>query len=160
MVTITPWVSCCSSAFSGSCTSSGFIMAEVVIMKMISRTRNTSVSGVMLMSAMMRRCLPRVPLLPIAIATLGAERFEQAGAADAQRGVDLLHARLEEVVEHDRCDADGQAEGRRDQRLRDAGRDHAEAPRARQRHGVKGANDADHRPEEPDEWRRRADRAE
>src|SRR6185436_5223134 len=119
MVTRTPLVCSSFSDASGSCTSSGFIMAEVVIMKMISRTRNTSVSGVMLMSAMMRRRLPPVPLLPIAIATLGAERLEQAGAADAQRGVDLIDPRLEEVVEHDRRDADREAEGRRDERFRD-----------------------------------------
>src|SRR5688572_19834586 len=105
MVTMTPCVSCSSCALSGSWTSSGFIIAEVVIMKMMSRTRNTSVSGVMLMSAMMRR-RPAPFGLASAIAPSGAQRFEEPRGADAQRRVDLLHARLEEVVEDDGDDAD------------------------------------------------------
>src|SRR5258706_11312693 len=110
MVTMTPWVSSWSSGVSGRFTSAaGFTMAEVVIMKMMRSTRNTSVSGVMLISAMM---WPRRWALPNAIGDppSGFERLDHAGAADLERGVEALHSRLKVVVEDDREDADGEAE--------------------------------------------------
>src|SRR5258705_10699937 len=115
MVTMTPWVSSWSSAVSGRFTSAaGFTMAEVVIMKMMRSTRNTSVRGVMLISAMMwpRRCA-----LPNAIGDppSGLQRLDHARAADLQRGVDPLHAGLEVVVEDDCDDADGEAKRRPDE---------------------------------------------
>src|SRR5262245_58824074 len=132
---MTPSVSCCSSAVSGRFTSAaGFTIAEVVIMKMMSSTRNTSVSGVMLISATM---WPRRWALPNAMAPpSGFERLDHACAADLERGVDALHPRLEVVVEDDRQDADRQPEGGRDQRLGDAARDDREAAGAGDRHGV------------------------
>src|SRR5579885_10856 len=88
----------------------------------------------------------------------GDERLDDASAADAEARVDALDARLEVVVERDRHDADREAEGGGDQRLGDAAGDHAEAARAGDRHAVEGAHDAEHRAEQPDERRRRADR--
>src|SRR5437870_10874303 len=159
MVTSTPLVSVSSrAAFGRSTSAAGFTMAEVVIMKMMRRTRNTSVSGVTLISATMR---PRVCPLNSAMAPpRRRDRLDQPRAADAQRPVDALDAVLEVVVEDERDDADGEAEGRRDERLGEAARHHAEAARADDRHAVEGAHDADHRAEETDEGRRGADRAE
>src|SRR5258706_8498756 len=157
---MTPWVSSWFSLVSGRFTSAaGFTMAEVVIMKMMSSTRNTSVSGVMLISAMMwpRRCA-----LPNAIGDPppGLERLDHARAADLQRGVDALHARLEVVVEDDRDDADREPQRGGDERLRDAAGDDAEAAGAGDGHRVEGTDDAHHGAEEADERRRRRDRPE
>src|SRR5436853_6085 len=156
---MTPWVSSWSSAVSGRFTSAaGFTMADVVIMKMISRTRNTSVSGVMLISA---RMWPRRCALPNAIAPPSClERLDHAGAPDLERGVDPLHARLEVVVEDDGHDADREAERRGDQCLGDAARDDREAAGAGDGHRVERADDAHDRAEEADERRRRRNRAE
>src|SRR5262245_45080639 len=98
MVTITPRVSWSSGAALGRSTSAaGFTMAEVVIMKMMSSTRKTSVSGVMLISATM---WPRVCALPNAMhPPAGGYRLEHARAADAQGGIDALHPVLQVVVE-------------------------------------------------------------
>src|SRR5215510_11653852 len=146
MVTITPRVSCSSAAALGRSTSAaGFTMAEVVIMKMMSSTRKTSVSGVTLISATM---WPRVWALPNAMGPPpGGHRLEDAGAADAQRRIDALHAVLQVFVEHQRHDADREPERGGDQRLRDAAGDHAEAAGAGEGHAVEGADDAEHRAE-------------
>src|SRR5262245_60459530 len=159
MVTITPRVSWSSGAALGRSTSAaGFTMAEVVIMKMMSNTRKTSVSGVTLISATM---WPRVCALPNAMCPpTGGHRFQHPCAADAQGGVDALHPVLQVVVEDERHDADGETEGGRDQGLGDAAGHHAEAAGAGERHAVEGADDAEHRAEQPDERRRRADGAE
>src|SRR5262249_2497431 len=131
---MTPWVSSCCSLVSGRFTSAaGFTIADVVIMKMMSRTRKTSVSGVMLISATMwprRWALPN----PIGPPPSVDQRRDDARAPDLERGVDPFHARLEVVVEDDREDADGEAERGRDERLRDAARDDAEPARPRDRH--------------------------
>src|SRR4029077_6748228 len=153
MVTMMPLVSVSSSAALGRSTSAaGFTIAEVVIMKMMSSTRKTSVSGVTLISATM---WPRVCALNSAI---GPPRrchpLEEPRAPDAQRAVDPFDAVLQVVVEDERHDPDGEAERGGDQRLRDAPRHHPEASRPDQRHAVEGAHDPDHRPEETDERRR------
>src|SRR5262245_7262422 len=134
-------------------------MAEVVIMKMMSRTRKTSVSGVTLMSAMMPRLRPAVVLSAMRSPARG-DGFEHAAASDPQRRIDAVHARLEVVVEDDGEDADREAERRGDERLGDAGRDDGEAAGTRERDGMEGADDAHHGAEQPDERRRRTDRAE
>src|SRR5262245_51520617 len=159
MVTMTPFCSCSSAFDFGRSTFSGFIMAEVVIMKMMSRTRKTSVRGVTLISAMMPRRRD-VPLLSAMHPPAGVQRFQHAAAADPQGGVDPLHARLEVVEAHHRDDADRQTESGGDERLRDAAGDDGEAARARQRDGVERADDAQHGAEQPDERRRGADRTE
>src|SRR4029450_5916746 len=113
---MTPSVSCCSSAVSGRFTSAaGFTIADVVIMKMMSSTRNTSVSGVMLISARMwpRRCALPNAIVPPA----GDEGLDEPRAADLERGVDTFHPRLEVIVEHDGEDTDGEAERGRHQRF-------------------------------------------
>src|SRR2546429_3543564 len=160
MVTSTPLASSSlAAAFGRSTSAAGFTIAEVVIMKMMRSTRNTSVSGVTLISATMwpRVCaLPKNAIRP----PRRGDRLEHARAADAKRRVDALDARLEVVVADHRDDPDGEAERGRDERLGDAAGHHREAARAGDRHGVEGADDAHYRAEEPDERRRRADRAE
>src|SRR5436309_15299330 len=103
MVTSTPFASSSFGAALGRSTSAaGFTIAEVVIMKMISSTRKTSVSGVTLISAMM---WPRVCGLNSAMRPpRGGYRLEQPGAPDAERAVDALDPVLEVVVEHERDD--------------------------------------------------------
>src|SRR5262249_54351550 len=72
IVTMTPWVSSwLSVAFGRSTSAAGFTMAEVVIMKMMRSTRNTSVSGVTLISATI---LPFVCVLSAMRASRGGER--------------------------------------------------------------------------------------
>src|SRR2546425_13119211 len=127
MVTSTPFASSSlAAAFGRSTSAAGFTIAEVVIMKMMRSTRNTSVSGVTLISATM---WPRVCALPKN--AIGPPRrgdgLEHAGAADAERRVDALDARLEVVVANHRHDADRETERGRDERLGDAARHHGEA---------------------------------
>src|SRR5437763_10486908 len=156
MVTSTPFASSSfAAAFGRSTSAAGFTIAEVVIMKMMRSTRNTSVSGVTLISATMwpRVCaLPKNAMRP----PRRGHRLEHARAADAERGVDALDARLEVVVADDRDDADREAERGGDERLRDAARHHAEPAGAGDRHRVEGADDAHDRAEEADERRRGA----
>src|SRR5262249_24065827 len=159
MVAMMPFCSGSSALDFGRWTFSGFIMAEVVIMKMMRRTRKTSVSGVTLISAMMLR-LRDVEVLSAMRSPAGVERLEDAAAADAQRGVDALDARLEVVEADHRDDADREAERGGDEGLREAARHDCEPTRARERDGVEGADDAEHGAEQADERRRRADRAE
>src|SRR5215813_726536 len=159
MVTMTPFCSCSSALDFGRSTFSGLIMAEVVIMKMMRRTRKTSVSGVTLISAMMLR-LRDVEVLSAMHPPAGIQRLEHAAAADAQRGVDTFDPRLEVVEADHRDDADREAERGGDEGLRDAARHDREPAGARERDGVEGADDAEHRAEQADERRRRADGAE
>src|SRR5262249_10229754 len=147
-----------SGAFGRSTSAAGFTIAEVVIMKMMRRTRKTSVSGVTLISATM---WPRVCALPNAIGPpRRRHRLEEPRAADAERAVDALHAALAVVVEDERDDPDREAERGRDERLGDAARDDAEAAGAGEGHAVERAHDADDGPEQPDERGGGADRAE
>src|SRR5207244_2744409 len=140
MVTSTPFASSwLSGAFGRSTSAAGFTIAEVVIMKMMRSTRNTSVSGVTLISATM---WPRVCALNSAMRPPRCrDRLEEPRAPDAERAVDALHAVLEIVVEHERDDADGEAECGRDERLGDAAGDDAEPAGADQRHAVERAHD-------------------
>src|SRR5437870_13285642 len=108
MVTSTPfgWSSF-SAALGRSTSAAGFTVAEVVIMKMMRRTRNTSVSGVTLISATMR---PRVCPLNSAMAPpRRRDRLDQPRAADTERPVAALHAVREVVVEGEGDEADGGA---------------------------------------------------
>src|SRR5271170_7876084 len=82
---------------------------EAVTMKMISRTRKISVSGVMLISQNIPPPLPGGALK--AIGDLALERgVDQAGGADMNRGVDAVDLLGEVVIENDRDDGDGETE--------------------------------------------------
>src|SRR5881628_4226416 len=107
MVTSTPFaVSSVAAALGRSTSAAGFTIAEVVIMKMMRSTRNTSVRGVTLISATMR---PRVCPLNSAMAPpRRRDRLDQPRAPDAERPVNTLHAVLQVVVEDERDDADGE----------------------------------------------------
>src|SRR5258706_16336108 len=96
-------------------------IAALVTMKMISRTRKMSVSGVMLISATIA-LWPRCRMLPNAICLpLQENGVEHSVGRDSQGRLDALDLGLEVVVENDRDDGDAEAERCGDQRLGDAG---------------------------------------
>src|SRR5687767_4366807 len=122
-----------------------FATTEVVTMKITSSTRNTSVRGVMLISATTPSSrlssssgryegMRHLPARRAAV--VGRRRLEEqqrlhealARARVAAR--DQTDARLEIVEEPERDDRDRKAHRRRDQRLGDARGDHLEATRA------------------------------
>src|SRR5215472_9676688 len=125
----------------------------VTTMKMIRRTRQTSTSGVTLMSlcSLSRRPPPPIPMEKLLRGELGAR------AAPFDEVVDELvrrirHLDLEpldvvhEDVEHpDGRDGDEEAERRRHERLGDAGRDRRDAARTGQGHAAERVDDADDR---------------
>src|SRR5262245_22865938 len=107
-------------------------IATLVTMKMINSTRKMSVSGVMLISAMMAEPLPFF-LRGLAIAIRfppQAQRFEHAVGADGHDGLDAFELGVKVIVENDGDDGDGQAEGGGDQSLGDTPGDHGEAAAA------------------------------
>src|SRR5262245_59493741 len=120
-------------------------IATLVTMKMMRRTRKMSVSGVMLISAMMwQRPRPPAGSLDTAIRdTPGygrlrsrsrTQRLEQARAADRERRFDAVETYLEVVVGNERDDGDEKPERRGDERLRDAAGDNGEAAAAHDGH--------------------------
>src|SRR5262249_20424121 len=141
-------------------------ITDELTMKMMSSTRKMSVSGVMLISAK----IPPAPAsssgsLPSAI--LGLRVVGQL----AQRLEELVHQQLdvdrdageplvEEVVEDDGLDGDGDAGGGGDERLGDALRHDGEPAAAALGDGAERVHDADDGAVEADERRGRADRAE
>src|SRR5690242_6476159 len=100
-------------------------MAALLTMKMMSSTRKMSVSGVMLMSAMIGE-RPRFFRLASAMDLLPAEmdRVEHAIRGNRQRRFDAFDAGLKVIVENDGDDGDDQTEPGGDQRLRDGGGHH------------------------------------
>src|SRR5947207_800889 len=152
-----------------------FSRSGVTTMKMMSSTRTTSTSGVMLMSFL----TPLEPPTAIPMALCQSSRGElgapvllarrhrtaadvfllQLGGDDVEQLVrrlrDVDGAGVDpagEVVEHhDRRDGDEEAEGRRDEGLGDTGRDGAEAAGAGGRHRLERVDDAHDGAEEADE---------
>src|SRR5271169_2581855 len=99
------------------------IVTEVVTMKMISRTRKMSVSGVMLM-------LSKTPPPPDTCGPLIATRLsplqcrvDQSIVVDVLHGVDVLNFDREVVVEDNRDDRDGESQRGGNQRRGNTGRD-------------------------------------
>src|SRR6185503_10117264 len=91
-------------------------MATLVTIKIISNTRKMSVSGVMLISAMMAELLPfflRGLDIPMSFPP-HANRFEHTVRGDRHRRLDALELGLKVVVEDDRNDSDGQPQSSRD----------------------------------------------
>src|SRR5579863_6819673 len=86
---------------------------DAVTMKIISRTRKMSVSGVMFISQ-------NIPPSPLGVLTAigfppGERGVDQAGSADMNGGVDALDA-LREIIVEDHCDdGDDESEGGGDQ---------------------------------------------
>src|SRR5579862_954248 len=123
-------------------------------MKMISRTRKISVSGVILMSAK----TPPPPLGPLTATGLSPlqRSVDQAIAVDLQQRIDVLDLHREVVEEDNRDDRDREAERRRDQCFRNTGGDDRESAGAHDRHRLEGDQNTDHGAEQPDEGGRRA----
>src|SRR6185437_3212940 len=96
------------------------MVTEVVTMKMMSRTRKISVSGVMFICQ---------NISPLFLGPLTAN-----GLSPLQRRVDVVDLDREVIVENDREDRDRQSQRGRNQRRRDAGRHQREAAGAHHRH--------------------------
>src|SRR5262245_40938462 len=111
-------------AVSGSMTSWPFRSSGVTTMKMISRTRQTSTSGVTLMSALIEFSLEPPALADcIRSAVLLDEEVDQLGGRVRHLHAEAVEHVGEGVVDPRRRDGDEQAERRRDERFRDARRD-------------------------------------
>src|SRR5580700_9209923 len=127
-------------------------ITDAVTMKIMSRTRKISVSGVMLIS----QNIPPPPegaLMAISLLSLNS-RVDQACRTDMDRGVDSLHLLREIVVENDRDNRDRQAQRGRDERLRDTRRDHGKPAGTHHRHRLKRRENTDDGSEESDKRRR------
>src|SRR5262249_393880 len=125
-------------------------MAALVTMKMISRTRKISVSGVMLISATIGE-RARFLRLPSAMGlSPQMNGVEDRVGGDGQRRFDAFDARLEVVVENDCQDGDAETEGGGDQGFGDAGRHHREAAAAHDGHVVERFDDTHDRAEQAD----------
>src|SRR5216684_2837102 len=135
----------------------------VTTMKMMRSTRQTSTSGVTLMSLW---SLSRPPPPPIAIGLRPPKRLGGANsccAAPLDEVVEQLRGRVghldlealdlvhEDVEKPDRRDRDEETEGRRDEGLRDPAGDRADSGRARRGHAPECVDDPDDRSKEADE---------
>src|SRR5262249_37255861 len=162
--------------------------ASALTMKMITITRKTSVSGVMLMSANRPPTLSPSSLtaassdsgsFPIAIAFASRLRalvvaspaglarrrglgqlLEELVGQELELGRDAAGPLVEEVEEDHGLDGDEDAGGGRDQRLRDRARHHVELDALLALEAAHRGHDADHGAEQTDERRGRADGAE
>src|SRR5256712_9056891 len=158
----------------GRLTSGPFRICGAITMKMIRSTSTTSTSGVMLMVACILLGSPsriarpflfnsrRLDFIHFDVKLLELRYFEQAVH---ELGRSPIHLDLEslnlarEVVEGDdgrNCDEDTQ--GRRDQGLSDAARNHRHSAGPRGRDAPEGVNDSDHGAEKTDERGSGADR--
>src|SRR5688572_7351978 len=146
------------------------ISSGVTTMKMISSTRQTSTSGVTLISDR-----TAFSPLPRALAARPNCMGSSCRPSDAllldeevdqlRRGVGHLHLQplehVGEVVEHPgRGNGHAEAERGGDEGLGDTGRDRADAARAGERHTAERVDDADDGSEQADEGRGRRDRRE
>src|SRR5579872_987507 len=118
-------------------------------MKMISRTRKISVSGVILMSAK----TPPPPLGPLTATGLSPLQrgVDQTIAVDLQKRIDVLNLDREIVEEDNRDDRDCKSECGGDQRGRNTGGDNRESAGSHNRHRLERNQDADHGAEQSDE---------
>src|SRR6202167_3387522 len=132
------------------------MVTEVVTMKMISRTRKISVSGVILMSAKTPPPSPPCgPLIATRLPPLECS-VDQPVVVDVLDSADVLNLDREVVVENNRDDRDRESERSRNQRFRNTGRDDRETAGAHDCHGLERDQNTDHRAEQPDERGRRA----
>src|SRR5215510_14275265 len=158
----------------GRLTSGPFRICGAITMKMISSTSTTSTSGVILMDACSLAPSPsrisRTSLLDhwrldfphLDVNYLELRYFEQAvhelGRSPIHLDVEILDLAREVVEGDDGRDSDEDTEGRRDQGLSDAARDHRHPTGPRGCDAPESVDDSDHRAEEADERGRGADR--
>src|SRR5258708_34305040 len=127
------------------------MVTEVVTMKMISRTRKISVSGVMLM---LSKTPPPVDVCGPLIATRLSPLdwgVDQSLVVDLRHRADVLNLDREIVVEDNRDDRDRESKCGRDQRFRNTGCDDRETAGAHNGHRLERNQDSDDRAEQPDE---------
>src|SRR5216683_1557265 len=166
---IRPLSSPCAFGFVvfGRLTSGPFRICGAITMKMINSTSTTSTSGVMLMVACILPGSPsrigrpflfdprRLDFIHFDVKLLELRYFEQAvhelGRSPIHLDLESLHL-AREVVEGDdgrNCDEDTQ--GRRDQGLSDAARNHRHSAGPRGRDAPESVNDSNHGAEKTDE---------
>src|SRR5213594_696270 len=173
---IRPLSSPCEFGFGvfGRLTSGPFRICGAITMKMIRSTRTTSTSGVMLMEACSLAGSPsrigrpslldhrRLEFRCLDVKRLELWYFEQAIHELVRRpvhlDVEILDLAREVVESHDGRDRDEDAQGRRDQGLSDAARNHRHSAGPRGRDAPEGVNDSDHGAEKTDERGSGADR--
>src|SRR6266705_1832898 len=159
----------------GRLTSGPFRICGAITMKMISSAGTTSTSGVMLMAACIRagspsrmgrafffdlRCLNFIHF--VEFKPLELWYFEQAvhklGRSPIHLDLESLNLAREVVEGDDGRNSDEDTQGRRDQGLGDAPRNHRHSAGPRGRDAPEGGNDSDHGAEKTNERGSRADR--
>src|SRR5262245_54005082 len=152
---------------SGSATAWHWVSSGVTTMKMISSTRQTSTSGVTLMSALTALWLSYSKCLsPDACCTAGpllGRLLLDEEVDQLRRGVGHLHLEaledIGEVVEQPRGrNGHAETEGGGDEGPGNTLRHRTDTARARQRHALERVDDADDGSEQADEGGRRRDR--
>src|SRR5215467_10697579 len=158
----------------GTLTSGPFRICGAITMKMISSTSTTSTSGVMLMAACIRAGSPsrigrtflfncrRLDFSPFfVVKSLKRRYFEQAvqelGRSPIHLDMESFNLAREGVKRHHGRNCDEDTQGRRDQRLSDAARNHRHSPGPRGRNAAECVNDSDYGAEKTNEWSSGAD---
>src|SRR5258707_3607609 len=152
----------------GRLTSGPCRICGAMTMKMISSTSTTSTSGVTLMAACILAPSPsRISILlrdrrHLDLPLHDLRHLEQAvhelGRSPIHLDVEILYPARQVVEGGDGRDRDEDAQGRRDQGLGDAARDHRHTAGARGRDVPESVDDSGHGTEEADERGRGADR--
>src|ERR1700745_2868781 len=158
----------------GRLTSGPFRICGAITMKMISSTSTTSTSGVMLMAACIRAGSPRrigrtflldrrrLDFSPFQVKPLELWYFEQAvhelGRSPIHFDMESLKFAREVVKGHDGWNCDEDAQGRRNQGLSDAARNHRHSAGPRGRDAPESVDDSDHGAEKTNEGGSGADR--
>src|SRR5262249_23581438 len=144
-----------------------------ITMKMISNTRTTSTSGVMLIAACilagspsrmchLRHDVVRLHLRRPHFRLLSLRYFEQAvhelGRSPVHLDMESLDIAREVVKCHNSRDCDEDTQGRRNEGFSDTARNHRHSARPSCRDAAEGIDDSDNGSEEPDERGRGTDR--
>src|SRR5258706_6088726 len=151
----------------GRLTSGPFRICGAITMKMIRSTSTTSTSGVMLMAACIRAGSPRrigraflldlrrLDFIHLDVKPLELWYFEQAvhelGRSPIHFDMESLKLAREVVKGHDGRNGDEDTQGRRDQGLSDATRNHRHSAGSRGRDAPESVNDSDHGAEKTNE---------
>src|SRR3989441_11427320 len=166
---IRPLSSPCAFGFEvfGRLTSGPFRICGAITIKMIRSTSTTSTSGVMLMAACIRAGSPsrigraflfdlrRLDFIHFGVKPLELRYFEQAvhelGRSPIHFDMESLKLAREVVEGYDGRNCDEDTEGRRDQGLCDAARNHRHSAGPRGRDAPESVDNSDHGAEKTDE---------
>src|SRR5258708_34099521 len=159
---VRPLSSPCAFGFEvfGRLTSGPFRICGAITMKMISSTSTTSTSGVMLMAACIRGGSPsrigraflfdlrRIDFIHFDVKPLELRYSEQTvhelGRSPIHLDMEILNLAREVVEGHDGRNCDEDTQGRRDQGLSDAARNHRHSAGPSGRDAPESVDDSDH----------------